>query len=160
MENETTQYAGFWMRFVAYILDSFIISFIEVIVVLPILGFFGFKVITIGTLSDLENTDPDIMIPLVASAISAIALSAFLITWLYYALLQSSSRQATIGKMVLNLEVVDAYGERISFATASLRYFAKILSSLFMMIGYIMAAFTYQNQALHDMIAKTYVVQK
>ena len=159
MENEQTEYAGFWIRFIAYIIDNIIIGFIEFIVVLPILGLLGFKVFELSTLRELENADPDILIPVIASAITGLSLTVLLITWFYYALMQSGPRQATVGKMVLNLKVTDIDGGRLTFARASLRYFSKILSGLFMMIGYIMAGFTAKKQALHDMIANTYVVR-
>jgi uncharacterized RDD family membrane protein YckC len=69
----------------------------------------------------------------------------------------SSRRQATLGKMALGLRVTDLYGRRISFARASGRHFAKIISGMILLIGYIMAAFTHRHQALHDMIAGTLV---
>jgi uncharacterized RDD family membrane protein YckC len=160
MENETKEYAGFWIRFIAYIIDSIVIGFLEFLIVLPFLGLLGVQVFELSTIRDLENADPELMIPVIASAITGLGLTVLLITWFYYALFQSSSRQATIGKMALNLKVTDANGERLTFARASLRYFSKILSSLFLMIGYIMAGFTEKKQALHDMIANTYVVRK
>lgn len=160
MENEPIEYAGFWMRFVAYFIDNIIIGFIEFLLVLPLLGLLGYNVALGQTLSEIENADPDLLVPIIASAVSGIALSALLITWFYYALMQSSAKQATIGKMALGIKVTDVNGERLTFARASLRYFSKILSNLFLMIGYIMAGFTEKRQALHDMIANTYVVRK
>ena len=160
MENEPIEYAGFWIRFVAYIIDSIIISFLEFLIVLPLLGLLGIKIFELSTIRDLENADPDILIPVIASAVTGLSLSILLITWFYYALLQSGARQATVGKMALGLMVTDVNGDRLTFARASLRYFSKILSGLFMMIGYIMAGFTEKKQALHDMIANTYVVRK
>lgn len=160
MENESTEYAGFWIRFIAYIIDSFIISFLEFIIVLPLLGLFGVKVFELSTIRDLKNADPDLLIPVIASAITGLSLTILLITWFYYALLQSGARQATVGKMALGLKVTDVNGDRLTFARASLRYFSKILSGLIMMLGYIMAGFTPKKQALHDYIANTYVVRK
>jgi len=160
MDTEPIEYAGFWMRFVAYFIDNIIIGFIEFLLVLPLLGLLGYNVALVETLSEIENADTDLLVPIIASAVSGIALSALLITWFYYALMQSSAKQATIGKMALGLKVTDVNGDRLTFARASLRYFSKILSSLFFMIGYIMAGFTEKKQALHDMIANTYVVRK
>ena len=148
------------IRFVAYVIDSIIISFLEFLIVLPILGLFGIKIFELRTISELENADPELLIPVIASAITGLSLTILLITWFYYALLQSGARQATVGKMVLGLQVTDVNGDRLTFARASLRYFSKILSSLFLMIGYIMAGFTPKKQALHDIIANTYVVRK
>ena len=79
--------------------------------------------------------------------------------WVYEASLESSSRQATLGKMALGLKVTDEYSRRITFARASARYFSKILSRMVFFVGYIMAGFTARKQALHDMIAGTLVVR-
>jgi len=62
--------------------------------------------------------------------------------------------------MVLGIRVTDLNGNRISFGRATGRYFAKIVSSLTFMIGYIIAGFTDRKQALHDMIAGCLVVNK
>jgi len=160
MENETIEYAGFWIRFIAYIIDSIIIGFLEFIVVLPFLGLLGVKVFEWNTIQDLDNADIELLLPVIASAITGLSLTILLITWFYYALLQSGARQATVGKMALALKVTDINGDRLTFSRASLRYFSKILSGLFLMIGYIMAGFTPKKQALHDIIANTYVVRK
>ena len=81
------------------------------------------------------------------------------INWLYYALMESSKYQATLGKMAVGARVTDLEGNRISFARATGRYFAKIISGMILMIGYIMAGFTEKKQALHDMIANTLVIK-
>jgi uncharacterized RDD family membrane protein YckC len=83
-----------------------------------------------------------------------------LLTWFYYAGMESSSRQATIGKSIMGIYVTDFDGQRISFLRATGRYFAKILSALILMIGFIMAAFTARKQALHDIIAGTLVYSR
>ena len=79
--------------------------------------------------------------------------------FLYFALMESSTNQATVGKMALGIKVTDLEGNRISFGRALGRTFAKILSGLIIFIGYIIAAFTEKKQALHDMIAGTLVVK-
>ena len=80
--------------------------------------------------------------------------------WLYFALLESSSWQATVGKKALGLAVVNADGTRLSFGRASVRYIAKIVSYLTLCIGFMMAGWTAQKRALHDMIAETLVVKR
>jgi uncharacterized RDD family membrane protein YckC len=72
---------------------------------------------------------------------------------------ESSSAQATIGKRIMGLRVMDLEGQRIGFAQASGRFFGKIISGLILDIGFIMAGFTERKQALHDMIAGTLVVK-
>ena len=85
----------------------------------------------------------------------------FVVSWLYYALSESSSWQATLGKKILNLKVTDISGQPISFGRASGRYFAKIITGMIpLMIGYIMAGFTEKKQAIHDMIASCLVLRK
>jgi uncharacterized RDD family membrane protein YckC len=86
------------------------------------------------------------------------AVFAVILQWLYYSLMESSSKQGTVGKMVLNLKVVDLVGNKISFGRATGRFFGKFLSGLLLNIGYIMAAFTERKQALHDMLAGCLVI--
>ena len=69
----------------------------------------------------------------------------------------SSSYQATLGKMIFGMKVTDLSGNRLSFAHATGRHFAKWISSLTLCIGYIMVGFTERKQGLHDMIAGTLV---
>jgi len=84
----------------------------------------------------------------------------FLMPWLYEALLTSSEKQATVGKMAFGLVVTDVEGHRISFARATGRHFAKYISGFILFIGFIMVAFTEKKQGLHDMIASTVVVKQ
>jgi len=89
-----------------------------------------------------------------------IFLLALVLTWLYYALLESSSWQATLGKKALGLEVTDLAGGRISFGRATGRYFARWISAMTLGIGFIMAGFTEKKQALHDILVGTLVIRK
>jgi uncharacterized RDD family membrane protein YckC len=123
------EYAGFWIRVVAAIIDGILLA-----VVGTILRF----ALDNNGLAGTFNT---------------------LIGLAYYAGMESSSRQATIGKSLLGLTVTDLEGNRISFLRAVVRYFAKILSALILLIGFIMVAFTEKKQGLHDMIAGTLVVK-
>lgn len=125
-------YAGFWNRFAAIFIDGLI------------LGAFGWVLTSIFGLSDETS---------LYGLITAIA------GFLYYTLQESSAAQATLGKRMLHIKVTDLNGGRISFGRAALRYFAKILSAVILLIGFIMAAFTEKKQALHDMIAGTLVVK-
>jgi uncharacterized RDD family membrane protein YckC len=142
-------YGGFWIRFVAAIIDGLLVS----IVVWPVAGIIA---VAIGVAGGAVRM-PDIGVHLVRGIVIWVLL--FLADWIYEATLESSSRQATVGKMVLGLKVTDEHGNRISFARASARFFSKILSRMTLLIGYIMAGFTERKQALHDMIAGTLVVR-
>jgi uncharacterized RDD family membrane protein YckC len=78
--------------------------------------------------------------------------------WLYWAGLESSGLQGTVGKRAAGLMVTDIAGQRISFGRATGRYFGKILSAMLFYVGFLMAAFTDKKQALHDMLSGTLVV--
>jgi uncharacterized RDD family membrane protein YckC len=82
-----------------------------------------------------------------------LSLFSLLTAWLYVSLMESSSKQASLGKMALGFVVTDLSGQRISFLRASARYFAMILSTLTFFIGFLMCIFTRRKQCLHDMIA-------
>jgi uncharacterized RDD family membrane protein YckC len=145
----TTHYAGFWIRFVAVMIDALALG----IVVWPISGILA---LMIGAAGNQVNM-PGIGIHLVRGIV---IWSLFIFAgWIYEAGLESSSKQATLGKMALGLKVTDEKGQRISFARASGRFFSKLLSRMILFIGYIMAGFTARKQALHDMIAGTLVVR-
>jgi uncharacterized RDD family membrane protein YckC len=86
--------------------------------------------------------------------------SISLLPWIYEAVMLSSEKQATLGKLAMGLVVTDTEGRRISFFRATGRHFGKYVSALILGIGYLMAAFTRKKQALHDMMADTLVVTK
>ena len=74
--------------------------------------------------------------------------------------MEYSPKQATLGKLALGIKVTTLNGERISFVRASGRYFAQVLDVLTLYVGYLFAAFTERRQALHDMVAGTFVVHR
>jgi uncharacterized RDD family membrane protein YckC len=88
------------------------------------------------------------------------SLLRFVIFVFYYALMESSQYQATLGKMALGIKVGDMDNQRIDFSKAMLRNISKILSSLILFIGYIMIIFDDRKQGLHDKIADTFVVKQ
>lgn len=148
----TPRYAGFWIRFVAHLIDNVIVNLVVgPIAALMLAAYFA----THHTLVEDPSRGPGAGFFALVGLIAVIAIAA---TWLYEAWMTSSSKQATLGKMVFRLKVTDHNGARLSFAHATGRFFAKILSGI-LCIGYIMAGFTERKQALHDIIAGTYVVQ-
>jgi uncharacterized RDD family membrane protein YckC len=126
-------YGGFWIRFLAYLVDSLIVT----------VGFVGIMLL-LGAMG-LELAGAEIIF--------------VVFSILYWALMQSSPRQATIGKQLCGLKVGGPNGERLSVARALGREVAKIISSLTLLIGFIIAGFTRNKQALHDFVASTYVVR-
>jgi uncharacterized RDD family membrane protein YckC len=142
-----TGYGGFWIRLVAYIIDGILLSI-------------AFSILAAIVGIDLIPADPAKIDPLVfISQMGTVQLVALVVTWLYFALLESSPRGATVGKMALGLRVVDEQGNRISFLRATGRFFAKYISAVILFIGFLMVAFTERKRGLHDIIAGTLVVK-
>jgi uncharacterized RDD family membrane protein YckC len=143
------QHMGFWIRLAAYAIDYVILSAAGLIIVPLALG------MGLGIGSALGNGSAGFLV-----GYAFAYLLAFAGGWLYFALMESSSKQATLGKLAVGIKVTDANGNRLSFWRATGRFFAKILSGLALGIGYLMIAFTKNKQGLHDMIAGTIVVKK
>lgn len=133
-------YASFWRRAGAFLLDALLLSFL-LSLVLPLLG--------INVAPKLDDIEARLKMQVVAAFIG----------WVYYASFESSAKQATLGKQLFGIFVTDTEGYRLTFARATGRYFAKMLSGLILLIGYLMAAFTERRQALHDKVADTLVLQ-
>jgi uncharacterized RDD family membrane protein YckC len=148
-----TRYGGFWIRFVAWLLDVIIVGLVLMPFRMAILGVMG---VSMGV-GGMRDNPANLFVMLPALGLSGMVMMAG--SWLYEALMTSSSKQATIGKMALGLKVTDLRGQRLTFARATGRYFAKYLSSMTLLIGYIIAGFTARKQALHDFAAGTYVVR-
>ena len=157
-EKKEVQYAGFWLRFVAYLIDDLILGFVGFLVALPFLGGNIFSAIGIGECPDL-NGSTFLGIAGIIGSVLGLVLVIAIMGWLYFALMESSKTQATLGKMALSLKVTDLEGNPISFARATGRYFGKIISGLIFNIGYIIAGFTEKKQALHDIMAACLVVR-
>jgi uncharacterized RDD family membrane protein YckC len=148
-------YAGFWLRFVALIIDTIVLGFAGAILTLPFGAGFGLH----GLLRGRAFDSPEDLVGASGLFFKVIIIRTIL-HWLYYALLESSEWRGTLGKKALGLEVTDLNGNRIDFARASGRFFAKILSTLILFIGYIMAGITEKKQALHDILAGCLVIRK
>lgn len=138
------QYGGFWRRVVAYIIDAIVMN----IVAVPVLMMGGVDLMA------EQATEPQM-----GTGFWIAYLLLIVINWLYFAVMESSGKQATLGKMALGMIVTDTNGAKISFGRATGRFFGKILSSLILLIGYIMVAFTERKQGLHDMLAGTLVLK-
>src|SRR5580704_19006473 len=147
-------YAGFWLRFVAAIIDGLLLYFVSMILFLPFAASTGMRGMMMGRPPDVQSLFPMI------HAMIRITLLRTVLHSLSYSLLESSAWQGTLGKKALGLEVTDLDGNRISFGRATGRFFAKIISAIILGIGYIMAGFTEKKQALHDILAGTLVIRK
>lgn len=124
-------YGGFWLRVVAAMVDGIILN----IVFYPLKKFMPFS-------------------------LSMMFAMQIIISWFYFALLESSSWQATIGKKAFGLKVTDMNLKRISFLRATGREFGKYLSMAILFIGFFMIAFTERKQGLHDKLAECLVIKE
>lgn len=132
LKRVSPPYAGFWIRLVAYLIDSVIVGcglgiiFGLMYLIFTIFGPSGTK-LTISHLQAVSKWSD--IIYFIFSILSIV------LPWLYFSLLESSSRRATLGKRVYRIVVTDLNGSRISFARASGRYWGKIVSGLTLCIG-------------------------
>jgi len=155
-------YAGFWLRFVAYIIDYIIIWVAQSFIFIPILGILGLSFAS-GMEAGGADMDSAAAVGMMAgffAAMAATALLSAIIALLYWTLMESSKFQGTVGKLALGIKVTDLEGNKLDFVKALVRNLCKIISGLILCIGYIMAGITDKKQGLHDMIANTLVVKK
>jgi uncharacterized RDD family membrane protein YckC len=150
---QTTLYAGFWVRFVAWLIDA--------IIMMVVGGIINFAVV--GTLFNIPRPepgqDPAALLASLAGIYGVVYLVNMVIGCTYEAFFVSSSLSATPGKLALGLKVLRPGGGRVTLGRAVGRYFAKVLSAMILCIGYIIAAFDAQKRGLHDMICDTRVVR-
>ena len=130
------KYAGFWIRFWAYVIDCIFLTLLS---------------IPYALWSAIAHTP-------VSSESPSFYVISWLVGWLYFSLFEASAWQATPGKRIMGLRVADLMGRRISFLRATGRYFSKIISGIILCIGYIMIGLTEKKQGLHDTMASTFVL--
>jgi uncharacterized RDD family membrane protein YckC len=144
------RYAGFWIRFLAIIIDGFIIGAINFVLTMP------FRMTTMfHIMNGVENT-PGALATVFGMLGLSIVIGVVLV--LAYNAYFVSKSGATPGKMVLGLKIIRPDGSGISVGRAIGRYFAQILSGMILYIGFIIAAFDSQKRALHDHLADTRVI--
>jgi uncharacterized RDD family membrane protein YckC len=141
------RYGGFWIRVVAAIIDAVVVQ----VVVMPLSFVAGGVTGAMGAMGGGPRAGLSLLGGLMGAVIGMFG------NWLYEALMESSSRQATLGKMVFGMKVTDLSGNRISFGRATGRHFGKLVSAMILCIGFIMVGFTERKQGLHDMLAGTLV---
>ena len=136
------EYGGFWIRFVARVIDSMLMA---LIVFVPA---FIIAMLSMGSNPDAFSTLYGLS--QVWSWVIAIGYDTFFIgKW-----------GATPGKMACGLRVIKADGTRVTYLRAFARYWATQLSTLILLIGYIIAAFDEEKRALHDHLCSTRVIRK
>lgn len=148
-------YCGFWRRVGAAIIDGFVVGIVSIslanVLGLPIPDLSAYAGNPEAMMRAIQALMPDIW---------KLQILSIGVNWMYFSLLESSSWQATFGKLAVGAYVTDLRGHRIGFPQATGRYFAKILSGMILLIGYLMVAFTAKKQGLHDILASTLVLRR
>ena len=133
-------YAGFWMRFWAYIADLIVIGSINRILINPILRFLD--------------------IPLSDSSMFAVSSIATAFTFYLYFVLMTKFFKQTLGKMIFGLKVIEISNKHLTWSTVIFRELIGKFISKFLFIGFVLVAFFPKKQGLHDIFADTTVVHE
>jgi uncharacterized RDD family membrane protein YckC len=155
------EYAGFWVRFLAWLIDNVVMGVGVVLILIPLIFLTGLRTVLDDFHPNEDMNDAGVF--MLIGFVFVLATASLVVTWLYHALMESSEWQATLGKKALGLVVTDMAGQRVSFGRATGRHFAKIITNLASFgigLGYLLAAFTEKKQALHDMLAGCLVLRR
>jgi uncharacterized RDD family membrane protein YckC len=140
-------YGGFWIRFVASFIDGILMQVVRVCISLLVLG---------AVVAPFRSPNP--AAPFSGAALT-LGFATFLVAFLYEVIMIRYFG-ATLGKMAIGVRVVRTDGSGVGWAVSIGRYFMKIVSSIILLIGYIMAGFDSEKRALHDRVCDTRVVYK
>lgn len=164
IQNDIT-YAGFWRRFAAYWIDYGIVA-------LFLVGCVTMHALyeVMGVLNEnrdlwqvwVDAFDVSVIFPFLSeSSMNTAALTTALIIaeTFYFTFFEASVWQATPGKRLMNIRVMDYEGHRLEFPQALGRNAGKLLSNIIFSLGYLLIAITHRKQALHDRLAKTVMVR-
>jgi uncharacterized RDD family membrane protein YckC len=139
--HDLPPFAGFWRRFAAYLIDAVLLGAVEAALTLTVA---------------VADRGPG---GVGSGAAAEVVPVSAVIAWAYFAIMESSPAQATVGKIALGIKVTDGGGGPISFRRAAARYALKALSTLTFGIGWLLVLVTPHKQALHDLLAGTLVVR-
>lgn len=151
--------AGFWRRFAAALIDVIILSLISGVTAAYLGLGEGWRMLMMIMRRQTVVTDDGVLVnSLIPMPAATFILVVFiLIPWIYFAVLESSRNQATLGKMACRVVVSDLHGKPLTFARATLRYFSKYISGIVVFAGFLCIGYTRYHQGLHDVIAATLV---
>jgi uncharacterized RDD family membrane protein YckC len=141
------RYAGFWIRFVARLIDGVILSIVVLILRIPFLALIPLAPDRVGPAA----------LPLMMG-LGGVMILINLVVGVAYEAYFVSTRGGTPGKLALGLRIIRADGSPVSAGLAAGRYFAQWISGIILLIGYIMAGFDDEKRALHDRICDTRVI--
>lgn len=151
-------YAGFWIRFLAYIVDAVILCIFSMIIIVPLIA------IGVYSLGASGSTDSGTVSSNSYSCFCCLYCMSYILViavqLLYFAWFESSKYMGTPGKLLLGLAVTDENGERLTFGHAASRYVVKIITNLILLVGFIAIAFSPKKQGLYDSIVHTLVVKR
>ena len=160
MNYGPTNYAGIGARFLAALIDGIVIGIPIGIISTVLSAMMAARVVTRAAGKTYNPGMAATDVGAVFAGFGFIMIISVLLSWAYFAMMESSAWQATLGKRVMGIKVADVNGARISLGRATLRLAIKAFLSGWFLIGYIMAFFTQRKQALHDMIAGTLVLTR
>jgi len=152
-------HAGFWKRVAAYIIDAIVLAIPNMLIE----KMMGGDAAKAAMEAAVRDAGPNMQAIFAAQgayyhAMMPSILINVVIGILYFALLESSKLQATLGKLALGIRVTGLNGARIGFGRALGRYVGKFLSAFIFLIGFMMVGWTRRKQGLHDMLAGTLVL--
>lgn len=160
--SDNLQLAGFWRRLVAALIDLLIITLISITAAAYLGLTQGYQMILMMVRrQEIIADNGAIITSLIPMPVATfILVVVILIPWLYYAILESSKNQATLGKMACRIVVSDIHKNQITFARATLRHFSKFLSFFLLLTGFFCINYTQYKQGLHDVISACLVWHK
>ena len=159
-DHDPTYYAGFGRRIIATVIDLFILTIIAGVAVFYLGLSEGFRMLMMMIQNEPIRSFDGVLItaPLPGPVASFLLITLIIVPWLYYAVLEASKNQATLGKMAARIVVTDLQGNQITFTRASLRHFSKFLSAVLLFSGFFAIIYTRNSQGLHDVIAACLVL--
>ena len=155
MPTDKLFYAGFGRRIIAGVIDGIVLTLIAGFAAYYLGLTEGWRMLLMMLRHEEVRTMDGILVTttLPGQVATFLLITCIIIPWLYYAILESSKNQATLGKLAARIIVTDLQGNRITFARASLRHFSKFISLLIFGSGFFAIIYTRHSQGFHDIIA-------
>jgi uncharacterized RDD family membrane protein YckC len=155
LPEPTSAYGGFWRRTIAVILDGILLN----VLMSPLYLAWVWPVMISTGRTRPDDMDPNQALAIVGTCLGYLVVAG-LVETAYFAFLESSSHQASLGKIALGLKLTDLEGARITLGKAVLRRVARTLTAFTFGIGFLMMLWTRRRQTLHDLMAATLVLRR
>ncbi|WP_428656195.1 RDD family protein [Runella sp.] len=156
---DKSQLAGFGNRLVAQIIDGIILGIAFSLLMIPFGGMATLIGMNADNISDSSDEAAAALIGLAGLSVLGIVLFSLIAPFIYEAFMISSAKQATVGKIIMKIKVVGPAGERLTFGQAVGRSLIKYISSHLCILLWLWPLFNPEEQALHDLVIKSYVVK-